>query len=382
MKATNTAETILNALAEPVLVLDESLRAVAANPSFYDTLMIPPGLLKGREIQEFISEDRDAQHLRTLLESVATRQSDEEHLEVECDITSGVKKVLSLTARRVQFGDGANEMVLVELRDITRREAAERKILELNAALQTHSSELELINLDLESFTYTVSHDLRSPLRLANKIAHLLLQEHGSELSPGAVEKIQMILDSTREMGKLVEDLLAFAHVRTVPVKKRPVGVRRLAHEVFGDLCDEHEGREVSFRVDSLPPCVADRALLKQLFLNLLTNALKYTLIPEKAIIHVGFQNADGETIYFVRDNGMGFEERYAGTVFLPFHRLHRDQGIEGSGLGLALAKRIVECHGGRIWLKSQVGIGTTMYFTLKEQPAGTAPAEDRKHPL
>ena len=376
----NTAETILNALAEPVLVLDGALRAVAANSSFYTTLMIPPGLLKGKEVQELLAEDRDAQRLRALLESVATHESDEEHLEVECAVTPGDRKVLSLTARRIRFGNGPSEMVLVELRDITRRIKAERRILELNATLQAHASQLEVINRDLESFTHSVSHDLRSPLRLTNKIAHLLLHEHGPELSAGATEKIHMILQSTEEMGKLIEDLLAFSEVKHTPVKRRPVGMRRLAHEALGELQDQQEGRDVSVTVDNLPSCLADRSLLKQVFLNLLANALKFTRTREKAEIQVGFRDADGETVYFVRDNGVGFHLKYANTIFLPFHRLHRDKGYEGSGLGLALVKRVVESHGGRIWPESRPEHGTTMCFTLGEQSAGAPADTDRKN--
>lgn len=271
-------------------------------------------------------------------------------------------------------------MVLVELRDITRREKAEQKIRELNTALLAHAAELELFNRDLESFTNSASHDLRSPLRLTNKIAHLLLQDHGAELSAGGVEKVQMILDSTQEMGRLIEDLLAFSQLRHEPMTKRPVGMRRLAHEAMGELQEEQQDREVSFTVEMLPPSVADRALLKQVFMNLLTNALKFTRSRERAEIHVGFPETVSETIYFVRDNGVGFDEKHADTMFLPFHRLHRDQGFEGSGLGLALVKRIVECHGGRIWPESQASRGTTMYFTLLAQPAGKTPAQDRAH--
>ena len=287
MNTINIAKTILNALVEPVLVLDDTLRAVAANPSFYSTLRVPPGRLKGKEVQELIVEDRDAQHFSALLASIAAHESNEGHLEVECAVAPGIRKVLSITARRVSFGDDSPELILLELHDITGRKDAERKVLKLNTALQAHTSELELINQDLESFTYSVSHDLRAPLRLTNKIAHLLLQDHGSELSTDATLKVQMILDSTREMGKLIEDLLAFSQVRHQPVKKRPIGMRRLAHEALGELRNEQEGHDVSVTIDNLPSCLADRALMKQVFLNLLTNALKFTRQREKVEIQI-----------------------------------------------------------------------------------------------
>ena len=370
----NSAESILNALAEPVLLLDDDLRVVAANAAFYETMMISPEHSRGKTVQDVIAEGGEAINLKTVLESVATRNSDVEHLEIECAVAEAERKILSLTARRVAFGDDAPEMVLVELQDITRQEEAEGRILALNTALQQHAAELEVINQDLESFTYSVSHDLRAPLRLTNKIAHLLLHEHGSELTTGAANKIHMILESTREMGKLIEDLLAFSQVRHAPVKMRPVGVRRLAHEALEELQDEQEGRDVSVTIDNLPSCQGDRSLLKQVFLNLLGNALKFTRTCEKAEIEVGFRIVDGKTVYFVRDNGVGFDEKHANAIFLPFHRLHRNKGFEGSGLGLALVKRVVESHGGRIWPESRPGHGTTMFFTLHEQIA-VAPA-------
>jgi len=372
------AESILNALDEPVLVLDVSLRAIVANPAFYKTLMIAPDLLEGKGIQELVAEDGDAQHLRAMLEAVAAHESDVEHLQIECVVPPSSRKKLSLTARRVSVGEEQTELLLVELRDITRQEEAERRILDLNTALQLHAIELEAINLDLESFTHSAAHDLRTPLRLTNKIAHLLIQEHGKEFSSGVSEKLEMILQSTQEMGKLIEDLLAFSQVRHEPLKKRPVGMRRLAHEAKGELVVEEKGRKVKVQVEDLPPCIGDRALLKQVFLNLLSNALKFTRECEKTEIRVGSLQSNGEAVYFVRDNGVGFEEKYARIVFLPFRRLHRNKDYEGTGIGLALVKRVIECHGGSIWPESQVDRGTTIYFTVGEQPAGVELAQDR----
>ncbi|MBI5091852.1 MAG: PAS domain S-box protein [Candidatus Hydrogenedentes bacterium] len=253
------------------------------------------------------------------------------------------------------------------LLDITEKKDTELRVQKLNEVLQQHSAALEEINEELDSYSHSVSHDLRTPLRLTNKIAHLLLQEHGAQLPHGAVEKVRMILDSTHQMGKLIEDLLAFSRLSREPMKKRRVDIGRLAQEALEELQDERQGRDVEVVIDELPPCIADRALLKQVYLNVLANALKFTRQRERAEIHVGCAQLDGETIYFVRDNGMGFDMSHAESMFLAFHRLHRSQDVEGSGVGLALAKRIVERHGGRIWAEGQTDHGATFYFTLGE---------------
>jgi light-regulated signal transduction histidine kinase (bacteriophytochrome) len=256
-------------------------------------------------------------------------------------------------------------MVLLELRDVTREKASDQKLHELNQALREHGVYLEEINRDLESFTQSVSHDLRTPLRLTNKVGHLLLEEHGAELPAGAIEKIHMILDSTRQMGKLTEALLMFAQVSQEPMKKRRVDVRRLVRETLEELQEEQKGRDVKVVIDPLPPCWAHRALLKQAFLNLLANALKYTRRCDRAEIHVGLTESNGEAVYFVRDNGIGFDMIHSESIFLAFHRLHRGPDFEGSGVGLALVKRIIERHDGRVWAEGETDRGSIFYLTL-----------------
>ncbi len=361
------AESILSALAEPVLVLDGTLRAVTANPAFYEALGIAPGQLEGKSVQDLIAGEIDQLRLRTILETVVAQEGKAENVEIVCAVPPSTRKVLSVTARRITVGQDLTEMVLVELRDITREKETEQRIQELNDVLQQHGVNLERINMELEAFTHSVSHDLRTPLRLTNKIAHLLLEEHGAQLPAGAIEKTHMILNSTREMGKLIEDLLTFSRINREPMRKRHVDLQRLAREVFNELQDERQDREVEVAIDGLPPCRADRALLKQVFLNLLANALKFTRTRERAEIRVGFSQSDGETIYFVRDNGVGFDMSHSESIFLVFHRLHKAHDFEGSGVGLALVKRIIERHNGRIWAEGQTDQGATFYFTLGE---------------
>lgn len=361
------SHAILGALAEPVLVLNDSLRVVMANRAFYDTLMISPGELEGKSVHDLVAIETLHLPLKYVLDAVVAHDCCAEGLEIECALPPSQHLVLLLNVRRVQTEEGQANLVLVELRDITREKEHERIIMELNAALQQHGAKLQGINEELESFTHSASHDLRTPLRLTNKIAYLLLQDHGAQLPPGAAGKIHMILDSTREMGKLIEDFLAFAEVKHEPMKKQRVDLRRPAREAIRELRGEQQGRTLEIVVDDLPPCDADRALLKQVFLNLLANALQLTRPCESAEIRVGYRESGDNTVYFVQDNGVRLEVQHAESIFLPFHRLHKAHYFEGWGIGLALVKRIVEHHAGRIWAESEPGERTTFYFTLCE---------------
>jgi light-regulated signal transduction histidine kinase (bacteriophytochrome) len=305
--------------------------------------------------------------LKKVLEPVAANNGEVEGVEVVCALPDRTKIVLSVSARRVPELQRLRKMILVELRDVTQERNAERRIRELNEALQKHGTSLELMNKELEAFSHSVSHDLRTPLRLMNKISHVLLQEHGANLPGGAVEIIRMIIDGTQEMEKLIEVLLTFSRVIRDPIKKRRVDLRRLAREAIEELRGEQNGRVVEFVIEELPPCHVDRALFKQVFLNLLANALKFTRPREKAQIRIGFTQTSGETVYFVRDNGVGFDMAKYDSLFVAFQRLHKPGEFEGSGVGLALVTRIVERHGGRVWAESEIDQGTTLYFTLGE---------------
>ena len=247
------AESILRALAEPVLILSKSMQALMANPAFYEVLGIAPGQLEGKSVQELIAAEEGDAALRSVLQSVMAHDRDAENVEIVCTIPPGKRKVLALRARRLAMDESPPEMILVELHDVTRERESEGRIQELNVALQEHAVDLEKINKDLEAFTQSVSHDLRTPLRLTNKVAHLLLEEDGAQLPASAIEKTHMILDSTRQMGQLIEDLLAFSRVPTEPMKKRRIDTRRLAREALAELRDAQEGRDVEVLIDELP---------------------------------------------------------------------------------------------------------------------------------
>jgi PAS domain S-box-containing protein len=364
-KTVKIAETILRSLSEPILVLDDTHRAVVANPAFYQTLQIAPGQLEGKRIQELIFGESGQPHVRMILEPVIAQTGRSTVLEIVCVLPHGERAVFSVSSRHISFDSSKSNLTLVELHDITKEREAEDKIQTLNAALQKHAADLEAANKELESFTHSASHDLRTPLRLMNKIAYLLLEDHRAQLPAGAIDKVEMILTSTREMAKLIEDLLDFSRVSREPMRKRRVDMSRLAREAVEELREEQQGRDVEIVIEDLPSCQADRALLKQVILNLLANALKFTRLQKKGKIRLGCTETNGETVYFIRDNGVGFEQSAADSLFLAFHRHHKRAEFEGTGIGLALVRRIIDRHGGRIWAEGEIDDGSTFYFTL-----------------
>ena len=363
------AEAILNALTEPVLLLDGSLLAVMANPAFYEAFSIEPGQLAGMPAHSLVQGESSRTRIRLALEAVAAGQSEVEGVELKGGPRPALPRLFTLRARCMSFEQPGPQMVLAEFRDITREYESERRVQELNGSLLRYTADLERSNEDLESFTHSVSHDLRTPLRMTGKVAQLTLQDHGDELPQGAVEKLHMILDTTEEMGTLIENLLAFSQLTHAPLTRRQVHPGRIVRDVMRLLHSEYDGRDIGITIDPLPACQADRALLKQVYVNLLQNALKFTRSCERAEIHVGFMSVNGEGVYFVRDNGIGLDGPDLDSIFRSFHRLQNAQGTEGSGIGLSLVKRIVERHDGRVWAEGQLGHGAAIYFTLCAPP-------------
>lgn len=268
------------------------------------------------------------------------------------------------------------------LLDVTEEKETGLRIEELNNALHEHVATVEAMNAELESYSHSVSHDLRTPLRFVNRIAHLLLHEPGAHLSNGATRQVNMILQATSEMAKLIENLLVFSEVGREPIRERRVDLRRIFQEAAKELEHAYETRKVEIAIQSMASCKGDRVLLKEVAVNLLANALKFTRRRSKTRITVGSTETDSEAVYFVHDNGVGFDMSNSDSLFLPFQRLHRQADFEGTGIGLALVRRIVERHGGRIWAEGEVDKGATFYFTLGGGTGQNNPSDQGDPPL
>ncbi len=256
----------------------------------------------------------------------------------------------------------ANAALMEENRQ---RQEAQNEISLLNEDLLRRGRALEVANSDLESFSYSVSHDLRAPLRGVDGYVHILAEEAGASLSPEHREYLEKISRNVRKMGTLIEDLLSFARLNRQQLTKATVNPRMLVTEALAALETERSGRQLDIRIGDLPSCQADPTLLRQVYINLLGNALKFSRQRLPAIIEIGSHREEGETVYHVRDNGAGFDMAHAAKLFGVFERLHAGSEFEGTGVGLAIVQRIIHRHGGRVWAEGVVDGGASFYFTL-----------------
>ncbi|HEX9924704.1 MAG TPA: ATP-binding protein, partial [Anaerolineae bacterium] len=240
---------------------------------------------------------------------------------------------------------------------------------QLNVTLEDRVNErtarLEAANKELEAFSYSVSHDLRSPLRAIDAFSRILLDDYAAQLDASAQDFLDSIRSNTQQMGELIDDLLTFSRLGRQALQKQVVSVTDLVQAILTGLQPDRAGREVELILSDLPSCQADPKLLKQVWLNLLSNAFKYTRDRALARIEIGCQSEAAMPVFFVKDNGVGFDMEYAAKLFGVFQRLHRAEDYEGTGVGLAIVQRIVHRHGGQVWAEAEVGQGATFYFTL-----------------
>jgi signal transduction histidine kinase len=261
--------------------------------------------------------------------------------------------------------------------EIGRRNLAERNLKNSNDRLERRTSELSETNIELESFAYSVAHDLRAPLRHIAGYSHVLSQDYGSRFDEEGRRNLEKIADGAQRMGHLVDDLLSLSKVGRQALTLEATSLDMLLRQVVDEVGPEYSGRDIEWRIGDLFIAECDPGLMKQVFVNLLSNAAKYSGKREHAVIEVGQMMQGEERVVFVRDNGAGFEMQYAGKLFGVFQRLHKARDFEGTGVGLAIVQRIIRRHGGRIWAEAALDHGATFFFTLGTPEVGPAIAPD-----
>jgi PAS domain S-box-containing protein len=253
--------------------------------------------------------------------------------------------------------------------DITERKRREEEIRDLNHELAQRSAELEITNKELEAFAYSVSHDLRAPLRHMGGYAELLQKKASALLDDKSRRYVTMILESANRMGKLIDDLLAFSRIGRADTQKTLVSLTQLVEEVLTEVRPEAQGREIHWRIGALPVCYGDRSMLRLVLVNLVSNAVKFTRTRQRAEIEIGCAGGDKDDVeVFVKDNGAGFDMKYVNKLFGVFQRLHQTEAFEGTGIGLATVRRIIHRHGGTVRAEGAVDQGAAFYFSVPKR--------------
>jgi len=347
-----------------VLLTAPDGRVLAANPAACKIF--------GRTAEEICQVGRaglvdfsDPRAQKALDERALTGQFIAEFNCLRGDGTSFPGEVAS-TLFRDRQGEVRTSMIV---RDITERKQAEQEIQRINDQLEQRvrgrTAELEAANQELESFSYSVSHDLRAPLRAINGYTSILMEDFGNVLDSEGQRICGVISSEALRLGQLIDDLLTFSRLGRAELLTTQVDMGEIAETVFQELTSPESRQRIEFQVEKLPSANCDPSLMHQVWANLIANAIKFTSRKQRAAIQVGSRASATETIYFVRDNGSGFDMQYAEKLFGVFQRLHSEREFEGTGVGLAIVQRIIRRHGGRVWGEGEVGQGATFYFAL-----------------
>jgi light-regulated signal transduction histidine kinase (bacteriophytochrome) len=281
-----------------------------------------------------------------------------------------VDRTLMVNARRMALPDREDEVALVTANDISAQKAADLQVRDLNRQLQGKVEQVSEVNRELEAFSYSVSHDLRAPLRHIGGFADKLGRHLGEGKDEKTIHYLATISSSARRMSRLIDDLLVYSRLGRSALRMQAVDMQTVVDETRAMLdsnnAQEHPGHRIDWRIQPLPIVVGDENMLRQVWLNLLSNAVKYSAGSEPATVEVTYvRQDDGQYRFDVRDNGVGFDMAYSGKLFGVFQRLHAVSEFEGTGIGLASVRRVLARHGGRIWADAKPGEGATFSFTL-----------------
>ncbi|MDY4340576.1 ATP-binding protein [Xanthomonas sp. LF07-6] len=381
LRANGRAAAVLQTVREPIVLLDNGQRMLMHNTAFAELygmdLADPPKLLA--DVGDGVWQDPViVQRLADVL--LRGRELwDFEHEQLGAD---GVPRTMLLNARRMPLPDSEDEVVLMTVSDITLQKTAQQRIQELNRQLEGKVEQVSEVNRELEAFSYSVSHDLRAPLRHVAGFADKLVRHLGDDADEKSRHYLEVIGTSARRMASLIDDLLVYSRLGRSALRLQAVDMQSLVAETRSVLDANYQsdhgdnGHRIEWSIAPLPILVADENMMRQLWLNLLGNAVKYSAKREIAQIEVGYQvQPDGSHHFSVRDNGAGFDMTYAAKLFGVFQRLHKASEYSGTGIGLASVRRVLTRHGGHIWAESAPDQGATFHFVLP--PAPEAPTTE-----
>lgn len=362
-------ESIIETVREPLIVLTSGLKVKTANRSFYKTFRVSRKDTEDCYIYELGNGQWDIKKLRALLEEILSKNTEFEGFEVEHDFQYIGRKVMVLNARKLLQRNIKEEMILVAIEDITDRKRSEE-------ALNVLITKLEQSNRELQDFASVASHDLQEPLRKIQAFGDLLKNEYGSALPEDGQQYLQRMQNAAARMHVLINDLLAFSRITTKAQPFVPVNLEKISQEVLSDLEIHIKQVNAEVEVSSLPTIDADPLQMRQLIQNLISNSLKFHQPDVPAHIQIYAELLNEEDLegklsnpkmcqIFVEDNGIGFDEKYLDKIFTVFQRLHYRNEYEGTGVGLAICRKIAERHGGTITARSKLGQGATFIVTL-----------------
>jgi PAS domain S-box-containing protein len=370
-EAREYAESIIETVREPLVVLDTDLRIISVNHSFYQTFKVTPEDTAGKLIYDLGNRQWNISKLRVLLEEIIPRNNHFQNFEVDYEFPAIGRKIMLLNARQIYSKGMGAQMILLAIEDITERKKAEEEIKNLNEDLKHRAFELEAAYKELETFSYSISHDLRNPLLVIGGFSRVLLERYSNHLDAKGQQFLSMIHSNTQKMLQLIDDLLTFSRSEHQRMKPSDIDMGELAKAVFEELKSIIPEQTLLLDIKTLPPARGDQSMIRQVFANLLSNAIKFTRPKGAGVIEIGCMVKENQDIYYVKDNGVGFDMQYAGKLFGVFQRHHTVDEFEGTGIGLAIVQRIIHRHGGQVWAEGEVNKGATFYFTLPREVSG-----------